>query len=80
MPADPVKAFIGGMIMLVTGVLLARGFREGGSLPSKWPFPPADRDNPNIFWASAFGLSCMFLVGLDMAVSGVFGTAALIVR
>lgn len=71
-----VQAIIGLCIFAVGIALLWKGLRPDGSLPSRFPFPRAVRDNPITFWASAIGIAGVAACGLYIAVAAIMGWPA----
>ena len=65
--------WIGAMMVVVAGWVLWRGFGPNGEFPSRWPFPPADRNHPVLFWTSAMAIAAIGLVGLWMIGCGLLG-------
>jgi hypothetical protein len=54
-------------VAAVAGWNLWTGLRPGGEFITRWPFPPADRKHPTLFWYAALGNLLGIAIGLGLA-------------
>ena len=67
-------ALFGLCICAISGWNLWTGLQPDGEFLTRWPFPPADRDHPILFWSAAFGCMLGVAIGFGMVLYGVLSS------
>jgi len=68
--------WFGAVVATFAALILAQGLYRG-EFYVRWPFAPADREHPDMFWTVAALYAGSFLLGIYCLVCGLMGWSPL---